>query len=33
MIRGDMARVLAVVQDGIASGEHAAFVAKLAGTE
>jgi hypothetical protein len=30
MIRGDMARVLAVVQDGIASDEHKAFVAKLA---
>ncbi len=29
MIRGDMARVIQVVQEGVASPEHAAFVARL----
>ncbi len=29
LVRGDLARVLAVVQQGIASPEHAAFVAKF----
>ena len=30
LVRGDMARVLAVIQQGLASPEHAAFVARLA---
>jgi len=29
LVRGDLARVLAVVQQGIASPEHAAFVSRL----
>src|SRR5207249_12279391 len=29
LLRGDMARVLAVVQDGLATTEHAAFVQRL----
>jgi Uma2 family endonuclease len=29
LVRGDLARVLAVVQQGVASPEHAAFVARL----
>ena len=29
LLRGDFARVMAVLQEGIASPEHAAFVAKL----
>jgi Uma2 family endonuclease len=29
LLRGDLARVMAVVQEGVASPEHAAFVAKL----
>ncbi len=29
LLRGDLAQVLAVLQQGIASPEHAAFVAKL----
>lgn len=32
MLRGDLARVMAVVQQGIASPEHAAFVEKLSPT-
>ncbi len=32
LVRGDLARVLAVVQQGAATGEHAAFVARLAGS-
>jgi hypothetical protein len=29
LVRGDLARVLAVVQQGVTSPEHAAFVARL----
>jgi hypothetical protein len=29
LLRGDLAAVLAVVQEGLASPEHAAFVARL----
>jgi hypothetical protein len=29
LVRGDLARVLAVLQQGIASSEHTAFVARL----